>query len=345
MQIQVLGRADADAYDRFIRSQPTSLFYHSWTYKEFLKALIGCEEEYLIARDGEAIRGALPLMRAAGGRGRVYNSLPYFGTSAGIIAEHDAAYCELARAYNELARQPSTRAATIVGSQFGPRRDAEALAHNFRDARIAQLTPLPEAGDHHDELMARFDPSARRNVRKAIDAGISVAIDPSAMPRLREMHQAGMRAIGGTPKADRFFELVPSFFRPHDDFDVYVARRDGAPVAALLVFYLGRTVEYFVPAVDPPFRPLQPLALLVATAMTDAARRGFLWWNWGGTWPTQTGVYRFKKKWGAIERPYSYYTQLNDDELRAWPRERLLSTWPHFFVLPFNALVEQRSAS
>ena len=345
MQIQILGRSDAEHYDRFIRSQPTSLFYHSWTYKEFLKALIGCEEEYLIALDGGAIRGALPLMRTADNGGRVYNSLPYFGTSAGIIAEHAGAYCELARAYNDLARQPSTRSATIVGSQFGPRNDAEALAHNYGDMRIAQLTKLPEGGDPDTELMARFDSSARRNVRKAIDAGVAVAIDPSAMARLCEMHQAGMRGIGGTPKTERFFDLVPSFFKPHDDFDLYVAKCDGAVVAALLLFYLGRTVEYFVPAVDPPFRPLQPLALLVATAMTDAARRGFLWWNWGGTWTTQTGVYRFKKKWAAHERMYSYYTQLNDETLRTWPRERLLATWPHFFVLPFNALIDQRSAS
>jgi len=345
VQIQTLAPADAEAYDRFIRSQPTSLFYHSWQYKEFLKALIGCEEDYLLAVDGGAIRGVLPLMRSAGAGGDVYNSLPYFGTSAGIIADDPSAYAELAAAYNDIARRPSTRSATVVGSQFGPRRDAESLTHNYRDTRIAQLTELPPGDDVRAALMARFDSSARRNVKKAADEGVTVTIDPSAMPRLLEMHQAGMSEIGGTAKTQRFFDLVPSFFKPHDDFDLYVAHRDGAVVAALLLFYLGQTVEYFVPAVDPPCRPLQPLALLVAAAMTDAARRGFRWWNWGGTWTTQTGVHRFKKKWAAIERPYSYYTQLNDDTLRTWPRERLLATWPHFFVLPFSALVDERSES
>ena len=342
MKIDVLQETHAEAYDRFIRSHPLSLFYHSWTYKEFLKTLIGCHEEYLVAFDGGSICGALPLMHT-GGADRIYNSLPFFGTSAGIIAGDDAAYCALARAYNDLARGPTTRSATIVGSQLDPRRDEEVLAHNHVDARIAQLTPLPSDGDRRAQLMARFEASAGRNINKAIAAGITVTVDPDQMQRTGEMHRAGMALIGGTPKTDRFFELVPCWFRVHDDYDLYVARRDDAVVAALLVFYLGRTVEYFVPAVDPPFRPLQPLALLVSTAMVDAACRGFQWWNWGGTWTTQTGVYRFKKKWGAIERPYAYYTQLNDEALRAWPREKLLAAWPHFFVLPFSALTGSRS--
>ena len=338
MNIDILRPSRAEQYDRFIRSHPHALFYHSWTYKEFLKTLIGCQEEYLIALDGDTIRGALPLMHTTGDGGRIYNSLPFFGTSAGIIAADDCAYRALAQAYNDLARRPTTRSATIVGSQFGPRRDKEVLAHNHVDARVAQLTPLPCDGDPRAQLMGRVDPSARRNVNKAIAAGITVAAEPDQMQRLGAIHRAGMAAIGGTPKTERFFELVPRWFTPHDDFDLYVARRDGVVIAALLVFYLGRTVEYFVPAVDPPFRPLQPLALLVATAMTDAACRDFMWWNWGGTWTTQTGVYRFKKKCGAIERPYAYYTQLNDETLREWSRENLLAAWPHFFVLPFSVL-------
>ena len=344
IHVDLLRPGDAESYDRFVRALPTSLFYHSWAYKEFLKALLGCREHYLVAVEQGTIRGALPLMQAAG-PGGIYNSLPFFGTSAGIIASDDDAYSELSRAYNELARQPGTRSSTIVGSQFGPRRDAQVLAYNYVDARIAQLTPLPEDGDREARLMAQFDPAARRNVRKAAAAGLTVETDPGEMGRLSAIHRSGMSAIGGPAKTDRFFDLVSASFQPGRHFDVYVAKRDGVAVAGLLLFYHGRTVEYFVPAVDPAFRPLQPLPLIVATAMVDAARRGFRWWNWGGTWTTQTGVYRFKKKWGAIERPYAYYTHLNDEALRAWPRERLLATWPHFFVLPFTALIEPRTES
>jgi GNAT acetyltransferase-like protein len=341
--VRVAGAEHAEAYDRFIHSHPHSLFYHSWRYREFLQALIGCQDEYLVAIDRGNIHAALPLMRTADGR--IYNSLPFFGTSAGIIAADTLGYRALAAAYNDIACRPSTTAATIVGSQFGPRLDAELLSHNLVDHRIAQLTPLPADGDRHDQLMAAFDASARRNVRKAQSSGVSIDIDAGEMPQLTQMHRAGMDAIGGTPKTDKFFALVPRFFCPHEDYDLYVARYEGAVIAALLLFYFGRTVEYFVPAVDPGHRPLQGLAYLIATAMADASARGFTWWNWGGTWTTQTGVYRFKKKWGAVERSYSYYTQLNDETLRTWPRERLLATWPSFFVFPFHALRDSAEPS
>ncbi len=72
--------------------------------------------------------------------------------------------------------------------------------------------------------------------------------------------------------------------------------------------------------------------------MADASRRGFEWWNWGGTWESQVGVYRFKKKWGADERRYDYHIQLNDASVLSWPREKILETFPNFYVAPFSAL-------
>ena len=47
----------------------------------------------------------------------------------------------------------------------------------------------------------------------------------------------------------------------------------------------------------------------------DAVERGYAWWNWGGTWLTQEGVLRFKRKWGARERRYRYFVKLNDRSL------------------------------
>ena len=132
--------------------------------------------------------------------------------------------------------------------------------------------------------------------------------------------------------------MVPRHFRPGQDYDLYVARREGAVIAGLLIFYFNRTVEYFTPAVAEEFRSTQPSALILITAMMDAGRRGFERWNWGGTGESQTGVYRFKKKWSAQERYYHYYTQLNDSSILDWSRGDIFSAFPNFFVVPFSAL-------
>ncbi len=82
----------------------------------------------------------------------------------------------------------------------------------------------------------------------------------------------------------------------------------------------------------------QPHAAILITAMVNAAERGFHTWNWGGTWTSQTGVYRFKRKWGARETSYRYFTQVNDVTLLQQTPQQLLDEYPDFYVVPFSAL-------
>jgi len=63
-----------------------------------------------------------------------------------------------------------------------------------------------------------------------------------------------------------------------------------------LLFYYGKTIEYFTPVFRNEYRSYQPMSLLIYQAMVDGAKAGYERWNWGGTWENQEGVYRFKSK-------------------------------------------------
>ena len=80
------------------------------------------------------------------------------------------------------------------------------------------------------------------------------------------------------------------------------------------------------------------MAALLIQSMTEAANLGYKWWNWGGTWPTQTGVYRFKKKWGAEEGRYDYHIHINNSEIMRASSDELLKAYPNFYTIPFNML-------
>ena len=337
MRIEVLEPEHTEDYDRFLDAHEGSLFYQSSTYKTFLELLLGCEEQYLVARERGRICGALPLTYTGTPQGFVYNSLPYYGSNGGIIADCPHAYEELVLAYNEIASGGTTISATIMSNPF-VEQDASGIRHNYTDSRIAQFTNIGIRDHDRDALLARIAPSARRNIAKATREGVTVEIDPSQMDHVRRIHQRNMRTIGVSPKDDGFFDLVLCHFVPGRDFDLYVARKDGIVIAGLLLFYFNRTVEYHTPAVEESFRSTQPLALILITAMTEASRRGFTLWNWGATRSSQIGVYRFKRKWGATERSYCYYTQLNQASILDWPLTRIRDTFPHFFVVPSSAL-------
>src|SRR6185295_10454956 len=106
---------------------------------------------------------------------------------------------------------------------------------------------------------------------------------PEALAFIATEHRAAILAKSGLPKPDRFFDLVAACFTYGRDYDTYIARLDGRPVAGLLLFYFNDTAEYFTPVVQPEYRAMQPLSLIIWQAMRDAVARGMRHWNWGGT--------------------------------------------------------------
>lgn len=337
ISIEKLRPELTEAFDRYLLKRSDTLFYYSTKYKNFLRDLLGCEENYLVAVEGTEIRGVFPLLFMEREGRRVYNSLPFYGSNGGPIADDAEMSRMLIEAYNRLARDEATLSSTVVSNPLLSS-EPNGIEHNLTDYRIGQFTDISIQAEHRNEIMKRIDASARRNLNKAVREGVTVEVDPTAMDRLRQMHQANIEAIGGIPKADKFFQLIARHFTPGQDFDLYVAKKDGLVISGLLLFYFNQTVEYITPAIDAEFRSLQPMAPILIEALTDASRRGYKWWNWGGTWATQSGVYRFKKKWGAAERNYRYYTQLNDLTILEWPQEKFLRSFPNFYVAPFTAL-------
>jgi Acetyltransferase (GNAT) domain len=301
--------------------------------------LLHCDDEYLLAIDKGRVEGILPLMRLDVAGARVYNSLPYYGSNGGVTANNPTAAQCLVDAYNQRISQPNVAAATIVPNPFEP--VVEGYRKTHEDARIAQWVEIRPSDAEMELYLGRIDSSARRNVRKAIAEGVEVHKMPEAMPTLRDIHRRNMASIGGRAKTDAFFELVPRCFDVGADWDLYVGMHAGQVIAALLVFYHGRTVEYFTPAVEESHRELQALPLIIARAIGDAAQRGFTRWNWGATWESQTGVYRFKKKWASEELRYSYSTYVADSTLLTQTPATLLDRYPNFYVVPFNALAKE----
>jgi hypothetical protein len=337
LNVEILDGRLEERYEDFVRSFPGSLLYYSSRFKGLLVQLLGCAEEYLVAVERGTICGIWPLLYITRGSQRVYNSLPFYGSNGGPLATSRAASLSLVDAYNEIATSAGTLSSTMVANPFVTQ-DLSAVACNFNDRRIGQFTPLALEGDPWQVILGEAEASARRNVRKALRTGIEVERDDCALEVLRGIHQANMDAMGGKAKPESFFSLIPQYFDSGTDYRVYLAKMHGRVVAGLLAFYFNRTVEYYTPAVDHEYRSSQPLALLIITAMSDAADRGYQTWNWGGTWLSQTGVYRFKRKWAARETEYFYYTQVNELSILDLSREEISETFRGFYVVPFSAL-------
>ena len=132
--------------------------------------------------------------------------------------------------------------------------------------------------------------------------------------------------------------MINNHFEKGKDYNIYIAKLNGEKIGALLLFYYNQTVEYFTPAAVSEYRNVQALPLIIYQAMCEANQKGYKWWNWGGTWLTQDGVYKFKNKFGAVDKEYKYFIKINNENIYNSSKEELLNEYDNFYVIPFDRL-------
>lgn len=356
INIEVLTSDAGEEYEALLHACPHALLYASIKYRDFLASILdGCEARYLVVREAGRIVGALPMfIKRQKELGNVLNSLPFFGSHGGVIvhpqsSNSQAIIRKLLDTYRDVQHELQTITATLVSN---PLEDMEAFYENgthytCKDVRTGQFTPLfDEHGSRQKNaelLMASFHQKTRNAIRKAQKGGLEVSWVNTTQSRedLIRLHTENMVAIGGTAKSSAIFAAIARTFDYDSDYRIYTASFQSGTIAALLVFFYNRTAEYFTPATDANYRDHQPMSLLIFEAMQEAIRRGCQFWNWGGTWPTQDGVYHFKKRWGTIDRPYYYYVSISDERILKVNRDKILNEFPYFYVVPFNQLQEQ----
>jgi len=355
LRIAPLTPAHEPAYEQLLQENEHSLLYMSLEYRSFLRRILeSSEDHYLLAFEGDRLRGALPsFVTRHPSYGPVLNALPFYGSNGGIVVSPEAENPDgvrraLLEAFETLALQESVKVSTLISNPLAadhPFFEAHG-GHTLRDERIGQITPLPDRREDpaamDAALMERFHYKTRNSIRKAMKSGLTVSHSGAAeaMATLARLHQENMRAIGGAAKSLEVFEAIREVFTYDRDYRVYLAEADGKVVSALLVFFHHRTAEYYTPATLESYRSWQPMSLLIFEGMKEAVRRGCRHWNWGGTWLSQGGVYQFKSRWGTRDYPYFYYVREYEapSPLRRLAPSEILAAYPYYYVLPFSAL-------
>lgn len=349
IEVRPLGPAERDAYQAAVRSTAEAWIYGTLEYRDLLRGMVQGDDRYLVAIDERgAVLGGMPVFEiSAPGAGVVLNSLPWYGSHGGCVLKgerSDEVRRALLTAYRDrvIALDPLSATIVLTPAEQPALETYKAILNPVaEDNRVSQVTPLPVDGPDLDErLQAVFSRKTRNLVRKSVKQRFAlVTADEEATWRfLHATHDANLRAIGGKAKPWSHFVGLRDRL-PREWRSVSVATLDGVPVAALLLLFFQRTVEYVTPVVVEHYRPQQPLTFLIYMAMLDAVRRGFTSWNWGGTWRSQTSLYHFKNGFGAADSPYTYLVNSSDRGARLRGlRQQLDTLFPFYYVYPYDQL-------
>lgn len=341
MKIEFTASIDLKKYESLLLSNPNSLLYTSPKHLNFLSAITNCKCNYFILSNDHEYLAVLPCFVKETKYGKALNSLPFYGSNGAVTSFHDSweYKLELLQFYKNYIHEHNYLVSTIIVSPFEKHQTEykNTLQPNHIDERIGQLTPLPEK---EEELFDSIHYKTRNSIRKGEKSNIEISYEEGEnyFDFLFETHKENITAIGGKHKDKSVFELIRSNFVYGSDYKIFVAKLNGEPISALLNFYYNNTVEYYTPVTRSEFRDLQALSAIIWFAMKDAIKNKYKWWNWGGTWHSQKGVYDFKKRWATIDMHYTYFINTSNNSILELSKKEILENFKDFYTVPFNLL-------
>jgi FemAB-related protein (PEP-CTERM system-associated) len=290
---------DADrrtAWDDFVQAQSGAQYSHLFGWKRVIEDAYGHPCPYLVAVEGDAVRGVLPIAVVKSRIfGRSITSLPFLDT-AGVLAPHaDAREALVSRAW-ALANE--------LEVDYLELRQTESLPGEFRvDSHKASLTRTLESTV---EEMWDALPSERRNrVRKARKENLVVETGgPEALPRFYKVWSRNMRDLGSPAHSLKFFRQVLQNFGEAMNV-LLVSDKQTDIGAAIVVTFKGMLSVPWVSSLRSHFA-LHPNDVLYWEAMKLAHSQGCRQFDFGRS-TVDSGNYTYKVRWGARPSPILWH--------------------------------------
>ncbi len=357
IQIEFKKLIDVDnrVHNTIVNLCPWGTFYHTTSNLKLIETLTKGQILSMIATYNGRPIGILPFAVQEGMLGRVVMCLPYFGSYGDALLSNGGPDDTEEIMYKTLIRECrkiDSLCLTVITSPFAQESHHDKirfyLRPDFVDDRNCQITHLPEyLGEDKEGYMSKvqsmMEGRARTAYRKIIKSGFDLRRCESVSEVLEfyRIHEENIGGKGGIFKDEHFFmnAFAMSESNP-ESAELAVMLDHGKIIAGVVLFYFRETVEYHTTCLLDEYRSIGPLNRIIIDRMVDAGMAGYRYWNFGGTWKTQEGVYKFKQSFGASDHPYYYYTVFfrDLDKIKSMSAQELLSAYPHCFVIPFSEL-------
>lgn len=279
---------DAERWNGFLDRAPQSNFYQLYEWERVNREALGHSTHFLLAEDGDdRVQGVIPLVRI---RSRLFGdmlvSMPFvnYGGPAADDAEIES-----------LLVREASRLAEELGTDYLEIRSARPVGRlPAQTNKVSMTVPL----DPDPDVVWRAFKSKHRNNIKSVQrddvevrSGGRELLDP-----FYELMAVSWRDLGTPLYGKSYFETVMDAFE--NRIRIFVAYKDGVPVATAFNGHFHGTVEGLWAAMDPAYRKLQANYVLYWEMIRDACERGCLAFHLGRS-TVDSPAARWKERWTA----------------------------------------------
>jgi len=300
VNVELIDPRNFLGWDAIIEDAPQASFFHTAAWARVLSESYGYRPLYFAAVESGRIFGLIPVMEIdsflTGKRGV---ALPFTDMCEPVAPDRPTFERLFERVVSHAKKAGWKTVEFRGGGRFLSARPLTAghLAHTLA------LGP--------DEAVAEkgFKPNTRRNIRKARDEGVTVALERSgeAVAAYYRLHCGTRRHHGLPPQPLSFFGRIHEHVIAPGRGFVALARHKGRVIAGGVYFHFRDQAIYKFGASDRDHLALRPNNLVMWEAIRWCCRNGIRTFSFGRTEPGNEGLLQFKRGWGAVEQTLNYY--------------------------------------
>jgi FemAB-related protein (PEP-CTERM system-associated) len=295
VKIQTLSSCQVKAWDDYVNQHPQGTFFHLSGWQKVIEWTYGHDTCYLLAQQGEAIVGVLPLGHIRSrlfGNALISNPFCVYG---GAIADSDAIRAQLEAAAEQVAVKRNVDYLELRNVRK-TREDwpVKELYVTFRK----EINPDPEVN------MKAIPRKQRAMVRKGIKAGLVSHVEETVDTFFR-IYSTSVRNHGTPVFPKKYFAFLREVF--DNQCEVRVVTKSKDAISTVMSFYFRDEVLPYYGGGLPIARQLKAFDFMYWDLMQAVCQQGIRIYDYGRS-KIGTGSYSFKKNWGFTPEllPYQY---------------------------------------
>jgi len=348
----ILQKEDDLEYTSFLEKtgmkSSSVLGYHFPFYRSMLEEIGVGTPMYIGLRDqNDNLVAILPGFIKHGDLGTVYSSLPFFGPNAGILVSPEINQPELVyqHIFNYLFEQLG-KFNMLSASIYTPFNHSELLSFYRQFSKpsivIDKFTSYIKLEHLSVNKKLEYD------IRKALKMGVTLRTsirDEADIQAIFQIYRKNCEDYGIPVKPRECIQFLLEQSTESKNIGIYLAEYENKIIGALIMIYSPTVASYYLPCSLHEYRSYQPVSFLIHHAFRDAMSRSIKIWNWESSPSKESGVFKFKQKWGSEEGEYKIFVYPYRDQqfFKNTGQQNIEASYPYYFVYPFSLISDDHA--
>jgi len=297
---------DRYLWDEYVTRNRHSHVYHLWEWGDVLCKTYGYARYYVVAKDGEDVLGAFPLLYVKSLIfGKRLISLP-FVEYAGPILKNGLSSSEARLILTQLMEYTENLKSKLKADYMEvrqPSRLLSSLLPSFGFTPVQRhVTFRIDLTKGESELWKGMKKKSRNSLRKALKAGVEIEeVEEEGLKEYYDLYLDAQKRHGSPPHSFDFFLNMYDAFKSAGLLRMTLAVYGHKPIAGVMMFCFRDKLYWFGNVVHRKYAKLNPTNLLLWNTIEFGMEHNFRVLDLGQTRKEESGVYHFKAGWGGSE--------------------------------------------